>query len=455
MNKLLQRQIEKSPANLDALGPEWGPLLAAVSDAYDGFDADRRLIERSLDVSSQELTEINQRLRREIQDRKAAEEQLRHSLSLLAATLDSTADGILVVDRSGTVRGFNKKFISLWRIPESVLASNRDVSLLSFVLDQVQNPQAFAARVQQLYAEPTAESNDLIQFKDGRVFERYSRPQFLAGEIVGRVWSFRDITEQVRTSRRRDELVQQWEEANRQLECVNKELKDFAYVVSHDLKAPLRGIKTLAEWIATDQADRLDDEGQEQLRLLLGRVDRMHALIDGILQYSRVGRVNEEKERVDLGALVPQIVDLLAPPEHIHITIGDELPVIESERTRITQVFQNLLSNAIKYMDKPQGRITVGCREDEECWTFNVSDNGPGIDAKHHERIFQLFQTLVPRDQYESTGIGLTLVKKIVELYGGRIWIESQVGEGCSFYFTLPKAHGEEQHEKLQVGTAG
>jgi two-component system sensor kinase FixL len=447
MNKLLQRQIEKLLESPDSIPAELKPLFEAISDAYDGLDADRRLIERSLDISSEELTQVNQRLRGEVNERGDTEKQLRHSLSLLTATLDSTADGILVVDRSGRVQSFNRKFAVLWRIPDSILASNEDEELLSFVLDQLQDPQGFLAKVQRLYAEPAAESNDLVHFKDGRVFQRYSRPQFLGEEIVGRVWCFRDITETVAANEKLENLVHQ-------LERANKELGDFAYIVSHDLKAPLRGIKTLADWLVADHADQLDQEGKEQLHLLVARVDRMHGLIEGILQYSRIGRIEEEKEQVNLGELVPQIVDLLAVPEHIEITICEELPVVEFERTRITQVFQNLLSNAVKYTDKPQGRITVDCRSDGTQWRFSVSDNGPGIDEKYHEKIFQLFETLLPRDQYESTGIGLTLVKKTIELYGGRIWVESRLGEGSTFFFTLPKGHQASRGEKLRTCVA-
>jgi signal transduction histidine kinase len=242
----------------------------------------------------------------------------------------------------------------------------------------------------------------------------------------------REITERKKAEQRQAELLQQLEE-------VNQELKSFAYIVSHDLKAPLRGIKTLAEWITTDYADKLDDNGKEQMKLLTGRVDRMHNLIDGILQYSRVGRVEEEKVVVNLNELVPEIIDMIAPPENITITVENELPTIECEQTRIMQVFQNLLSNAVKYMDKPKGQIKVGCVEVDDSWEFYVADNGPGIEEKYFEKIFQLFQTLSPRDESESTGIGLTVTKKIVELYKGKIWVESKVGEGSTFFFTLPK----------------
>jgi signal transduction histidine kinase len=251
----------------------------------------------------------------------------------------------------------------------------------------------------------------------------------------------REIAERKKAEQRQAQLLEQ-------VENINQELKDFAYVVSHDLKAPLRGIKTLAEWITTDYADKLDDNGKEQMNLLAGRVDRMHNLIDGILQYSRVGRTEEEKVVVNLNELVPEIIDMIAPPENITITIENELPTVECEQTRIMQVFQNLLSNAVKYMDKPQGQIKVGCVEEDGFWEFYVADNGPGIEEKYFEKIFQLFQTLAPRDESESTGIGLTIIKKIVEIYGGKTWVQSKVGSGSTFFFTLPKTLSVINNEK-------
>jgi light-regulated signal transduction histidine kinase (bacteriophytochrome) len=237
--------------------------------------------------------------------------------------------------------------------------------------------------------------------------------------------------------------------------AINEELTHFAYVVSHDLKAPLRGIKMLTEWLCADCGDRLDDEARENFGLLQNRVERMHNLIEGVLQYSRVGRVTEDVVEVDLNTLLTGIIDAIAPPEHIAIRIDGRLPRIACEQTRITQVFQNLLTNAVKYMDKPVGDVVVTCSEDADAWTFSVSDNGPGIDEKYFDRIFKIFQTLAARDEFESTGVGLALVKRIVEQYSGRIWVVSEVGRGSTFFFTLPKrrtpANGSQSHEDRQA----
>ena len=227
----------------------------------------------------------------------------------------------------------------------------------------------------------------------------------------------------------------------KQLKSTNQELNDFAYVVSHDLKAPLRGISSLSEWLLADYADQFDDEGNSLVNLLIGRVKRMHSLIDGILQYSRVGRIQEESRQVNLNDVVTEVVALLlSPMENIQIEITNELPIISCEKTRIEQVFQNLLSNAIKFMDKPQGKITVTCTEENGYWKFSVADNGPGIDKQHFARIFQIFQKLPNDQESDSTGIGLSLVKKIVDMYGGKVWVESEVGQGSVFFFTFNKA---------------
>jgi signal transduction histidine kinase len=179
----------------------------------------------------------------------------------------------------------------------------------------------------------------------------------------------------------------------------------------------------------------------------------MQNLIDGVLQYSRVGHAEQDAASVNLTQVVPEIVENLGAPDHISIHIESNLPTVRADATRITQIFQNLLSNAIKYMDKPQGEITVGCAEEDGFWKFSVSDNGPGIEGKHFEKIFKLFQTLEPRDSRESTGVGLAIIKRVVDNYGGKIWVESEVGKGSTFYFTLPQVPSEVREADQSVVT--
>jgi len=243
--------------------------------------------------------------------------------------------------------------------------------------------------------------------------------------------TFVDISERKRMENVNAQLI-------RDLEVANNELNDFAYIVSHDLKAPLRAIGSLSQWLYTDYKDKFDPAGKAQLDLLVGRVNRMQNLIDGILEYSRVGKTQKEKETFDPNIILQEVIDSLSPPSHISIVIDTPLPVVHYDKTRIRQVFLNLIGNAIKYMDKPKGEIHVGCLHDGNFWKFYVKDNGPGIDEKYYELVFQMFQTLNARDDIESTGIGLPIVKKIIEMHGGKIWIESEIEKGSTFYFTVP-----------------
>ncbi len=270
--------------------------------------------------------------------------------------------------------------------------------------------------------------------KDGTMFwnELSISPVYNAKDQVTHFVGFQnDITAQV-------EAEEALKSSRKKLETMNEELKDFAHIVSHDLKAPLRAISSLSQWIVQDYGEQLDDDGKKQFDLLSGRVKKMENLIDGILQYSRASNGEDEREDVDLKLIVQEVADMLSPPKHIEVKIQDVLPTLNLAKTRIQQVFQNIMSNAIKYNDKERGLITIDCKKEENEWIFSIADNGPGIEQKHFDKVFQIFQTLDVKESYESTGIGLTIVKKTIELHGGKIWLESEMGKGTTFYFSIP-----------------
>lgn len=382
-------------------------------------------------------------LHREIERRKKVEMSLRKSENRYRTLLKNIPQRIFYKDLNSAYLMCNASYAKDLGITTDEIKGKTDYDY--YPKDLADKYRANDLRVIESCKREESEESYIKDGKEVCVRTSKSPVKDEDGNVIGVFGIFWDITARKIAENRQSQLLEQLEKAN-------QELKNFAYIVSHDLKAPLRGIKTLAGWMLTDYADKLDEEGKERLDLLSGRVERMHNLIEGILQYSRIGRIEEEYVRVDLNKLVPDIIDMLVPPENITITIEDRLPVIECEQTRISQVFQNLLSNAIKYMDKPQGVIKIGCVEEENHWRLSIADNGPGIEEKYFNKIFQIFQTLSTHDEYESTGIGLTVVKKVVELFGGRIWVESEVGEGSTFLFTLSKKLLQVDREKISAG---
>lgn len=373
----------------------------------------------------------------DITPRKRAEEALLESEARMRAIVDTAVDAIITIDETGTIERVNPRAEQLFGYTAAEM-TGQNVSMLMPPPYRDQH-DGFLSRYRETGEKRIIGIGREVvgQRKDGSTF-----PMDLAVAQM-QIGSRRMFTGIVRDITARREAEEQRQRLLQELSAANEELTNFAYVVSHDLKAPLRGIGSLANWLSTDYADRFDDEGREHMRLLISRVHRMSALIDGILQYSRVGRIREATVQIDLNLLLREVIDLLAPPAHVEVTIATPLPTLVGERTRIQQVFQNLISNAIKYVDKPAAKVRIDCvrdDDDDRFWKFSVADNGIGIETRHFERIFQLFQTLVPRDRVESTGVGLTLVRKIVEMYGGEVWVESTPGAGSTFYFTFPVA---------------
>ena len=246
--------------------------------------------------------------------------------------------------------------------------------------------------------------------------------------------------------------------SNDELQQSNKELDDFAYIASHDLKEPLRGIHNFSSFLLEDYADKLDEEGRSKLETLTRLTRRMETLIDSLLHYSRLGRVDLAIDRVDLNQVVDEVLESLGitlRQSGIEVRIPRPLPTVRADRARVGEIFHNLVVNAMKYNDKERKWIEIGSLDAEEGRppVFYVRDNGIGILEKHFESVFRIFKRLHARDKFGGgTGAGLTIVKKIVERHSGKIWVESTPGEGTTFYFTLEeerdKGDGRAEHSQ-------
>jgi light-regulated signal transduction histidine kinase (bacteriophytochrome) len=232
-------------------------------------------------------------------------------------------------------------------------------------------------------------------------------------------------------------INKQREELLKNLEKQNRELNEYAHMVSHDLKAPLRSIDTLINWFKEDNYHKLDENNLKSLDLILFNVEKMNLLIIGILNYSSIDKQVISNRKIDINRVIEEIFGTINIPSHITITLVNKIPKIYGNDFRFKQLFQNLIQNAIKYNDKEKGVIEIGCKENENEIVFFIKDNGIGVNKKYHNKIFDIFSKLENNDQ--SSGIGLSIVKKIIDIYEGKIWLESQESIGTTFYFTIPK----------------
>jgi len=250
------------------------------------------------------------------------------------------------------------------------------------------------------------------------------------GKVAYQVAMIEDISSQ-------RELELQKEQLMADLEQSNKSLQEYAHIVSHDLKSPLRSISALSTWLYEDYKEILDENGVSQLGLMQEKVEAMDKLIDGILKYSTVSSDTIENTQVDVNEVVKEITDIIFIPEHVQVTVVKELPTIFADKTKIHQLFQNFLSNAVVHIENPVGLVKIDCEESATHWQFSIADNGVGIPKEYHEKIFKIFQSVGNKER--STGIGLSIVKKIIDLYEGKVWLDSEPDKGTTFYFTLKK----------------
>ncbi|MBM7118814.1 PAS domain-containing protein [Archangium primigenium] len=422
-------------------GRTLGAITLAQSQPHRAFSAaDLPLAEEFARRAALALD--NTRMYRASQDAVSRAQHERHQAEQARAMLDTLLDaapaGIALFDRLLCFVRVNRALRDLNRPP----GDGPDTALTGAV--STEGPGA-ALVVQSLVKAletgetQTVESTTRLPSGEERAWlARYAPVRSAEGSTLGVATVVLDITERKQAEAERERLIGA-------LERSNQELDQFAYVASHDLKAPLRGIANLSQWIEDDLQGVMTGETREQMGLLRGRVQRMESLINGILDYSRAGRMRGRPERVDVGRLVAECVELLDPPEGTQVELPAGLPVLQrAERVPLQQVFLNLLGNAFKHATHADARVRVGVRAAGDFWEFSVCDNGPGIAPEYHERIWGIFQTLRARDEVESTGIGLSVVKKSVEARGGRAWLESTPGQGATFFFTWPHMSADE-----------
>lgn len=375
------------------------------------------------------------------QDLSDREHRLMESKSLLHAIVTNVVDGVITLDELGQIDSFNPTASRLFGYdPSEVFDQPLNLLLVE------SNPSETVADI-----ETTVRTGQTWQTmglrKDGSQFPIAVSVSDVQLDDHRLIVIIRDMTEvqqtQAKLQSRADELARLSSilvQTNLTLEDRNRELEQFAYVASHDLKAPLRAIANLSEWIEEDLQGQLPAENQKQMRLLRGRVHRMEALINGLLEYSRVGRTDAAIAQVEVAALLDEIIDSLAPPPTFTIEVAPGMPILQTKVTALRQIFANLISNAIKHHHMATGYIQIAVTDLGNFYEFAIADNGPGIHPAYHQKIFTIFQTLQARDVKESTGIGLAIVKKIVETEGGSIRLESQEGAGSTFYFTWRKS---------------
>ena len=391
----------------------------------------------------------------DITERKQIEHALRQNEMRTRSIIDTANDAFVAIDAADVIKDWNPqaKLTFGWKREEAVGRS---------LAETVIPPARREAHLEGLHRYVLTGEGPMLNrrveleglHKDGHLFPvemtispiRWGRSHIFSAFI-------RDITERKQAE---EALAHQTGELTR----INAELEDFTHSVSHDLKEPLRGIEAFAGFIAEDYADKLDEQGQGYVNVLRESAVRMKDLIDDLLQLSRIGRTRLEQAPVAMSALVRDVsleLSFALHEKRVELLIDPDMPTVPCDPARMREVFKNLISNSVKYNDKPQPRIEVGCGIDNGAFIFTVRDNGIGIAAEFHEKIFKIFQRLHHREEYEGTGVGLAICKKVVEAHGGRIWVESAPGEGTTFLFTIPRSAAKQlgQEERENGSYAG
>lgn len=336
--------------------------------------------------------------------------------------------GLVEVDKDFKIQMINNSFSKMSGYTEEELLNNNALEII-YDKDKDKLEEKLKSRV-----NGQSDSYEIkVNHKDGtgRHWLISGAPRYNEnGQIIGSLGIHLDITNQKKLELQKEKLVQE-------LEKSNLGLQEYAHIVSHDLKSPLRSISALCTWLNEDYKDVLDDNGKTNLSLMQEKVEAMDNLIDGILKYSTINSDNIENSNVDVNDVITEITDIIYIPEHVKVVVVNKLPIINADRTKIHQLIQNFLSNAVVHIEQKNGLVEIASKDLGSHWQFSIKDNGVGIPKEYHEKIFKIFQSVGNKER--STGIGLSIVKKIIDLYQGKVWLESEIGVGTTFYFTLKK----------------
>jgi signal transduction histidine kinase len=408
------------------MGEAIGTDLRAVTWDKDAFQAEIKM--RHID-DDQIWIELNDLSGQKVLEKKLWETEARYRY-LIEDAIDTLDTGIVLLNQDHRVIWANETLGTLFKLDRDEMIGAEMDKVLSKVRPCVVEESAISEIL------GAGEHNFVFTLNDGfdeRILEFRSIPIETERYRGGRIDHYIDLTE-LKTLERK--LV---EKTDRLVES-NTKLEEFSHVVSHDLKQPLRTIQAFTQFIIDDYSDKLDEQGIDYLKSLQRSSFRMKNLIDDLLNLSSIGTKKQPMENLEVTEILSEVrEDLSAILENVHVQVPESLPIVMANRTRTLELFANLISNGVKYNDKEDKEINVEYEEFPDEYLFRVRDNGVGIDQRYQGKIFELFERLNPVDDPDSTGAGLAITKRIVNEMGGRIWVESEVGEGSTFSFSVPK----------------
>jgi PAS domain S-box-containing protein len=385
----------------------------------------RKAAEKILEGKSTEFYDLTQKLKK---SNFKLEKLIAEKSSELRGVFENIVDAYVVMDLRGNVIKMNEPATSLLGYDNN----QENINLFTLVdVSEVEKVKKSYSKlinngsITNFQVKINTKSNDqkLVHINASIIYDENHKAIAAQGIV-------RDITEIKNLELQKEKLLLK-------LGKSNDELQEYAHIVSHDLKSPLSSIYALVSWLKEDNIGKFDKNSLQNFGHIESTLEKMELLISDVLLYSSVSLDESKKLNVDLNIVIEDLKKIIFIPSHIKINVKNKLPVVFGERTKFQQLFQNLIGNAIKFNNKKNGLIEIDVSEKKSFYQFSIKDNGVGIEKKYHDKIFKIFHSL--NDHKDSTGIGLSIVKKIIDLYNGNIWIESDYGKGTTFHFTLKK----------------